>query len=200
MKAGTSGVANGEQVPAYVRSVCEGARAAATELARAPTATRDRCLVALAAAIRARSGQIAAANAIDIERARAAGMDAAALDRLGLTPASIEAMAAGVGQIVQLADPIGSIDDVRARPSGIRVGRMRVPLGVIGIIYESRPNVTVDAAALCIKSGNATVLRGGSEAIESNRLLASPTPSQRPVSRARRCNSSTPRTAPRSAQ
>jgi glutamate-5-semialdehyde dehydrogenase len=170
--AGPSGTAAGGDVGAQVRAICAAARVAATAMARAPSAAKDRCLVGLAAALRARAAQIAQANATDLARARAAGLDAAALDRLGLSPGAIEAMAAGVEQIARLADPIGAIEDVRPRPSGIQVGRMRVPLGVIGIIYESRPNVTVDAAALCIKSGNATVLRGGSEAIESNRVLA----------------------------
>jgi len=159
-------------VGAYVREICVAARTAAAPLARAPTALKDRCLAVLAAAIRARSGDIARANETDLARARASGLDAAALDRLALPARAIEAMAAGVEQIAGLPDPVGAIEQVRPRPSGIEVGRMRVPLGVIGIIYESRPNVTVDAAALCLKSGNATVLRGGSEAIESNRLLA----------------------------
>jgi len=141
-------------------------------MGRASTAAKNRCLQGLAQAIREQRGAIAQANAQDLARARAGGLDSAALDRLALSESAIETMATGVDQIVQLADPIGSIEDVRPRPSGISVGRMRVPLGVIGIIYESRPNVTVDAAALCIKSGNATVLRGGSEAIESNRALA----------------------------
>ena len=160
-------------VAAYVRAACTQARAASAAMARATTAAKDRCLVALAASIRARRADIRQANEGDLERARAAGMDGAALDRLALGEAAIEAMATGVDQIVQLPDPIGTIVELRPRPSGIQVGRMRVPLGVIGIIYESRPNVTIDAAALCIKSGNATVLRGGSEAIECNRLLAS---------------------------
>ena len=160
-------------VAAYVRAACTRARAASAAMARATTAAKDRCLVALAASIRARRADIRQANEGDLERARAAGMDGAALDRLALGEAAIEAMATGVDQIVQLPDPIGTIVELRPRPSGIQVGRMRVPLGVIGIIYESRPNVTIDAAALCIKSGNATVLRGGSEAIECNRLLAS---------------------------
>jgi len=159
-------------VAAYVRAACTQARAASAAMARATTAAKDRCLVALAASIRARRADIRQANEGDLERARAAGMDGAALDRLALGEAAIEAMATGVDQIVQLPDPIGTIVELRPRPSGIQVGRMRVPLGVIGIIYESRPNVTIDAAALCIKSGNATVLRGGSEAIECNRLLA----------------------------
>jgi glutamate-5-semialdehyde dehydrogenase len=156
----------------YVRGVCAGARAAAAPLGRASSASKDHCLTLLAQGIRARRDDILAANAADLKRARAGGLDSAALDRLALSAKSVEAMAVGVEQIARLADPIGAISDVRPMPSGIQVGRMRVPLGVIGIIYESRPNVTVDAAALCLKSGNATVLRGGSEAIESNRALA----------------------------
>jgi glutamate-5-semialdehyde dehydrogenase len=159
-------------IGAYVRGICQAARAAAAPLARAPTALKDRCLAAISSGLRARAGEIARANAQDLSRARSAGLEPAALDRLALTEATIESMAAGVDQIVQLPDPIGTIEQVRPRPSGIEVGRMRVPLGVIGIIYESRPNVTIDAAALCLKSGNATVLRGGSEAIASNRVLA----------------------------
>ncbi len=161
-----------EDVARYVRALCQGARDASAQLARAPTASKDRCLVALAVALRAQRGRILQANGADLERARAAGLDRAALDRLALSEAAIEAMAEGVEQIARLPDPIGAIEDLRPRPSGIQVGRMRVPLGVIGIIYESRPNVTIDAAALCLKSGNATVLRGGSEAIESNLVLA----------------------------
>jgi glutamate-5-semialdehyde dehydrogenase len=159
-------------VGAYVRAVCAAARAAAAPLGRAATADKDRALTELALGLRARRDDILAANAQDVARARAAGLDSAALDRLALSAKSVEAMAVGAEQIARLADPIGAITEVRPMPSGIQVGRMRVPLGVIGIIYESRPNVTVDAAALCLKSGNATVLRGGSEAIASNRLLA----------------------------
>jgi glutamate-5-semialdehyde dehydrogenase len=157
---------------AMVRGVCERARGASAALARASSAIKDDCLAAIAAALRARRAEILRVNALDLARARASGLDPAALDRLAISEAGVEAMAAGVEQVARLADPVGAIEDVRARPSGIQVGRMRVPLGVVGIIYESRPNVTIDAAALCIKSGNATVLRGGSEAIESNRLLA----------------------------
>ena len=142
------------------------------EMAKAGTRAKNDALVRIAAAVRARAAELKAANARDLERARASGLDAAALDRLTLGDKAIAQMADGLEQIVQLADPIGEIGDVRPQPSGIRVGRMRVPLGVIGIIYESRPNVTIDAAGLCIKSGNASILRGGSEAIESNRLLA----------------------------
>ena len=115
---------------------------------------------------------LARANALDLDTARAAGHDPAFVDRLALTPKVIESMATGLEQIVALPDPVGEIVGLTYQPSGIQVGRMRVPLGVIGIIYESRPNVTIDAAGLCIKSGNASVLRGGSEAIHSNRALA----------------------------
>jgi glutamate-5-semialdehyde dehydrogenase len=159
-------------LPAYVTQVGQRARAAATAMATASTRAKNDAHTRIAAAIRARSAALKAANARDLERARAGGLDAASLDRLTLGDKAIAQMAAGLEQVVQLADPIGAISDVRPQPSGIRVGRMRVPLGVIGIIYESRPNVTIDAAGLCIKSGNASILRGGSEAIESNRLLA----------------------------
>jgi len=155
-----------------MRAIGRRARAASAPMARASTAARNGALLELAAGLRGAAPAIAAANARDLARARDAGLDAAALDRLALSAAGIEHMAAGVEQVAALADPIGGIDGLAAMPSGIRVGRMRVPIGVIGIIYESRPNVTVDAAALCLKSGNACILRGGSEAIESNRLLA----------------------------
>lgn len=148
------------------------ARAASAAMAKAGTQAKNDALHAIAAAIRSRKTELQAANAQDVQRARAGGLDAAALDRLTLSDKAVEQMAAGLEQIAQLPDPIGEISDVRPMASGIRVGRMRVPLGVIGIIYESRPNVTVDAAGLCIKSGNASILRGGTEAIESNRLLA----------------------------
>jgi glutamate-5-semialdehyde dehydrogenase len=141
-------------------------------MARATTAQKNVALAAIAAAIRAAVPELLEANRRDIERATAAGLDAPLLDRLRLTAAGLEKMAAGVEKIALLPDPVGEVSEVRPQPSGLRIGRMRVPLGVIGIIYESRPNVTVDAAALCLKSGNATILRGGSEAFESNRLLA----------------------------
>ncbi|MCS6944379.1 MAG: glutamate-5-semialdehyde dehydrogenase [Sutterellaceae bacterium] len=157
---------------AYVAAVGRRARSASAAMAVAATSTKDRALRALAAAIRREQAAIAAANARDLQRARETGLAPALLDRLALSPAAIEQMAAGLEQIAQLPDPVGTISDVRPMPSGIRVGRMRVPLGVIAIIYESRPNVTIDAAGLCIKSGNAAILRGGSEAIECNRVLA----------------------------
>ncbi len=159
-------------IAAYVADVGRRARAAGREMARAATAAKDRALLATGAAIRRERAALVAANAKDLDAARAAGEDPAFVDRLALTDAVIESMAAGLEQIASLPDPIGEITDLRFRPSGIQVGRMRVPLGVIGIIYESRPNVTIDAAGLCIKSGNATILRGGSEAIHSNQALA----------------------------
>jgi glutamate-5-semialdehyde dehydrogenase len=159
-------------IPVYVADVGRRARTASRELARASTAAKDRALTATAAAIRREASALRQANRADLDQARAAGSDAAFVDRLALTPDVIESIAVGLGQIAALPDPIGEIGELRYRPSGIQVGRMRVPLGVIGIIYESRPNVTIDAAGLCIKSGNATILRGGSEAIHSNRALA----------------------------
>jgi glutamate-5-semialdehyde dehydrogenase len=159
-------------IAAYVADIGRRARAASRDMARAPSAAKDRALQATAAAIRRDARALQAANARDLDAARAAGQDAAFVDRLALTDKVIESMAAGLEQIVMLPDLIGEITDLRFRPTGIQVGRMRVPLGVIGIIYESRPNVTIDAAGLCIKSGNATILRGGSEAIHSNQALA----------------------------
>jgi len=157
---------------AYVADVGRRARAASREMARAGTAAKNRALEATAAALRREAAALKAANERDLAAARAARLDPAFVDRLALTDKIVESMAAGLEQIVALPDPIGEISDMRMRPTGIQVGRMRVPLGVIGIIYESRPNVTIDAAALCIKSGNATILRGGSEAIHSNQALA----------------------------
>jgi glutamate-5-semialdehyde dehydrogenase len=156
-------------IPVYVAEVGRRARAASRATARAATAAKDAALLAAAAAIRREAASLAAANAKDLEAARAAGHDAAFVDRLALTPKVIESMAVGLEQIAALPDPVGEISDMRFRPSGIQVGKMRVPLGVIGIVYESRPNVTIDAAGLCVKSGNATILRGGSEAIHSSR-------------------------------
>jgi len=159
-------------VAAYMRGVGEAARAASRLLARADTAAKDRALAAMAAAIRRDASKLLAANADDVRAARDGGEDAAFVDRLTLKPETIEAMAKGLEDIVALADPVGEISDLRYRPSGIQVGLMRVPLGVVGIIYESRPNVTADAAALCLKSGNASILRGGSEALRSNTAIA----------------------------
>jgi glutamate-5-semialdehyde dehydrogenase len=162
----------GNDLAAYMTAVGRRARAASVALARASTAAKNAALRAIAAAIRARRGEIAEANGRDVARARAGGLETALLDRLKLSDDYIEQMAAGLEQVALLPDPIGEIIDVRPQPSGIRVGRMRVPLGVVAIVYESRPNVTIDAAGLTIKSGNAAILRGGSEAIECNRLLA----------------------------
>ena len=159
-------------VSAYMQTLGQRARAAARSLSRAETASKNAALLAMADAIDAARDQLIAENRKDLDASRARGLDAAMLDRLELNPARIAAMAEGLRQIAALPDPVGSISDMNYRPSGIQVGRMRVPLGVVGIIYESRPDVTADAGGLCLKSGNAAILRGGSEAIESNRLLA----------------------------
>lgn len=156
----------------YMQQLGQGARAASRMMAKADTGTKNRALLTIAAAIRREKEALLAANRADMEAARAAGLDAAMLDRLALSEKSIATMAEGLEQIASLPDPIGEISDLKYRPSGIQVGKMRVPLGVIGIIYEARPNVTVDAAGLCLKSGNAAILRGGSEAIHCNRALA----------------------------
>jgi glutamate-5-semialdehyde dehydrogenase len=159
-------------VAAYMRQVGERARAASRLLARAETAAKNDALLAIAEDLDARRADLMAANRQDLEAGAAEGLEAALLDRLELTPGRIDAMIAGLREVAALADPVGAISDLNYRPSGIQVGRMRVPLGVVGIIYESRPNVTADAAALCLKSGNATVLRGGSEAFHSNQAIA----------------------------
>ena len=157
-------------VAKYIQDLGIAARAAARELARADSAAKNRALEAMAAEIRKQAKAILAANQEDVKSAK--GRDAAFLDRLRLTPKLVEQMAAGVEAVVALEDPVGKISDRVRRPTGIEVARMRVPLGVVGIIYESRPNVTADAAALCIKSGNASLLRGGSESLASNRAIA----------------------------
>ncbi|WP_133510288.1 glutamate-5-semialdehyde dehydrogenase [Candidatus Thiosymbion oneisti] len=159
-------------IAAYMRDLGERARAASRVLARADTTAKSRALAAIVDAIDRRRDTLAEANRGDLEAGAAKGLDPALLDRLELTPARVDTMIEGLHQIARLSDPVGAITDLTYRPSGIQVGRMRVPLGVVGIIYESRPNVTADAAALCIKSGNATVLRGGSEALRSNQALA----------------------------
>ena len=159
-------------VQALMQCIGQQARAAARDLARASTAAKNAALSALAEQIEARQDELLTANAKDMQAGREGGLDAALLDRLELTEARIAAMADGVRQVAALADPVGTISDLKTRPSGIRVGHMRVPLGVVGIIYESRPNVTADAAVLCLKSGNAAVLRGGSEAKHSNQAIA----------------------------
>ena len=160
------------QVKTYKRELGREARAAARELARADTSAKDRALAAIAGEIRSHLKQILAANAKDVKQAKKSGRNAAFVDRLTLTERSVEQMAEGVEQVAALADPVGAISERVRRPTGIEVARMRVPLGVIGIIYESRPNVTADAAALCLKSGNACILRGGSEALASNGVIA----------------------------
>ena len=159
-------------VGAYMRGVGEAARTASRQLARADTRAKNDALAAMAAAIRRDAAKLLDANALDVAAARQAGHDAAFVDRLALTATTITAMAEGLEQIAALPDPVGEISDLKYRPSGIQVGLMRVPLGVIGIIYESRPNVTADAAGLCLKAGNATILRGGSEALNSNQAIA----------------------------
>ncbi|MCB2022006.1 MAG: glutamate-5-semialdehyde dehydrogenase, partial [Burkholderiaceae bacterium] len=156
----------------YMAAVGQAARAASGALAAAQTAAKNAALLGLARRIRAARAALQAANALDVEAAKAAGLAAPMVDRLRLGPGEIEQMAEGAEQIAALPDPIGEITELRQRPSGIAVGRMRVPLGVFGMIYESRPNVTIDAATLAIKSGNACILRGGSEAVHSNRALA----------------------------
>ena len=148
------------------------ARAASRAMARASSEQKNQALLHIAIAVRQKADEIQKTNQVDVERAKANGQDAAFVDRLTMTPKTIETMALGLEQIVSLEDPIGKISALQKQASGIELGQMRVPLGVIGIIYESRPNVTIDAAALCLKSGNAVILRGGSEAIDSNTLLA----------------------------
>ncbi len=159
-------------VQTYMHGVGRQARAASRLIARADTATKNKALTVTAQTIKNASQQLIAANALDVAEARKKKLDEAAIDRLILTPKTITAMADGLTQIAGLPDPVGEISGLKYRPSGIQVGQMRVPLGVVGIIYESRPNVTADAAGLCLKSGNAAVLRGGSEALHSNQAIA----------------------------
>jgi glutamate-5-semialdehyde dehydrogenase len=159
-------------VKAYVRGLGQAARTAARALARADTGAKNLALAAMAAGIRARRDTLLEANRADVAQATRDGRDAAFVDRLTLTPNLVEQMAAGLEQVAALPDPVGEISGRVTRPTGIEVARMRVPIGVIGIIYESRPNVTADAAGLCIKAGNACILRGGSEALHSNRAIA----------------------------
>jgi glutamate-5-semialdehyde dehydrogenase len=159
-------------VQTYMHGVGREARSASRLMARADTAAKNHALVVIAQAIERMAPTLIKANARDVEAATSKGIDSAALDRLTLTEKSVSAMAEGLAQIAKLPDPVGEIMNMRYRPSGIQVGQMRVPLGVIGIIYESRPNVTADAAGLCLKSGNAAILRGGSEAIHSNQAIA----------------------------
>lgn len=161
-----------QDIRSYMHSLGRAARAASRVLARTDTGTKNAALRAMANAIRATKAALLSANAIDIARAQQANQDAAFIDRLTLDEARIEQMAAGLEQVAALPDPIGVVSELQRQPTGIEVGRMRVPLGVIGIIYESRPNVTADAAGLCLKSGNACILRGGSEALASNQAIA----------------------------
>lgn len=161
-----------ESVLDYMSRLGRDARAASRLLARAATAQKNRALLAAADALDAACAELSHANEQDLAAGRANGLEPAMLDRLALTPARIDDMIEGLRQVATLPDPIGEIRDMRYVPSGIQIGKMRVPLGVVGIIYESRPNVTIDAASLCLKSGNATILRGGSEAIHSNQAIA----------------------------
>jgi glutamate-5-semialdehyde dehydrogenase len=159
-------------IPAYMQAVGRRARAASRVIGRAETRQKNAALLAIATAIETSRERLKSENGMDLAAGRQAGLDEALLDRLELNAARIAAMAQGLREIASLPDPVGGISDMNYRPSGIQVGRMRVPLGVIGIIYESRPNVTADAAGLCLKSGNAAILRGGSEAIHSNQAIA----------------------------
>ena len=161
-----------DDIKTYMQHVGQEARAASRIMAQAGTAAKNRALENIAAAILSSTAQLITANAKDTTAARVNGLDAASIDRLTLTEKTVHSMAEGLLQIAALPDLIGEISDLKYRPSGIQVGKMRVPLGVIGIIYESRPNVTADAAGLCLKSGNAAILRGGSEAIHSNQAIA----------------------------
>ena len=161
-----------ESVLDYMTRLGQAARQASRVVAGATTAQKNRALQAAASALDAARAELTAANELDLAAGRASGLEPALLDRLALTPARIDGMIEGLRQVAGLPDPVGAIREMSYRPSGIQVGKMRVPLGVIGIIYESRPNVTIDAASLCLKSGNATILRGGSEAIHSNRAIA----------------------------
>ncbi|PTQ80125.1 glutamate-5-semialdehyde dehydrogenase [Nitrosomonas ureae] len=159
-------------IKSYMYFVGQEARAASRLIAKADTATKNQALIAMANAIRRDESLLLAANAKDLENARAKDLEASMIDRLALSAKGVAAMAEGLMQIAALADPVGEISGLNYRPSGIQVGKMRVPLGVIGIIYEARPNVTADAAGLCLKAGNAAILRGGSEAINSNQAIA----------------------------
>lgn len=156
----------------YICSLGRNARTSSRLMARSSTAQRNHALAAIGQRLSQRREAILAANQQDMQNATKSGLDEALMDRLELTPGRFDAMLEGLEQVMSLPDPLGEITDLNYRPSGIQVGRMRVPLGVVGIIYESRPNVTIDAAALCLKSGNAAILRGGSEALHSNQAIA----------------------------
>jgi glutamate-5-semialdehyde dehydrogenase len=171
-KTNTATQAAASNVAQYMLSVGQRARDAAHTMAQASTVAKDAALLAIADSIEAQEKALLEANQLDLDAGRKNGLDSALLDRLELNHDRILGMAKGLRQIAALADPVGEITDLNFRPSGIQVGKMRVPLGVIGIIYESRPNVTADAAGLCLKSGNAAILRGGSEAIHSNTAIA----------------------------
>lgn len=159
-------------VKAYMAELGRNARAASRVVAAAATGVKNGALLAIADALDAARATLIEENSKDLAAGKANGLDAAMLDRLALKPATIDSMIEGLRQVAALPDPCGAITDLNYRPSGIQVGKMRVPLGVVGIIYESRPNVTIDAASLCLKSGNAAILRGGSESIHSNRAIA----------------------------
>lgn len=159
-------------ISTYMYRLGAEARAASRVMAAATTAAKNKALLAMIEAIELGRAQLQAANELDLQAGRDKGLDAAMLDRLALTPVRIDGMIEGLRQVAALQDPIGEVTDMRYMPSGIQVGKMRVPLGVVGIIYESRPNVTCEAASLCLKSGNATILRGGSEAMHSNQAIA----------------------------
>lgn len=161
-----------DNIERYMEAQGMRARAAARRLRCADTATKNHALEGIATAIEQMAATLLVENARDVRAAQSSGLDAASVDRLTLTEARLAAMTHGLREVAALPDPVGTVSELRSRPSGIRVGQMRIPLGVIGIIYESRPNVTLDAAALCLKSGNACILRGGSEAIHSNQALA----------------------------
>ena len=165
-------VAETGDIREYMQRLGQKARDAATFIARAEASVKNHALLATAEVLNASRKELAEANKRDLDNGRANGLTDAMVDRLELTPARIDTMIEGLRQVAGLSDPVGGITDMKYVPSGIQIGKMRVPLGVIGIIYESRPNVTVEAASLCLKSGNATILRGGSEAIHSNRAIA----------------------------
>lgn len=159
-------------IQAYMHTLGRQARQASRAIAAASTEAKNTALLSIAAAIRQQRDVLLSANRLDLAQAREAGLDAAMLDRLALSDKTIDAIAEGLEQVARLPDPVGEITDVKRRPSGIQVGKMRAPIGVIGIIYEARPNVTADAAALCLKSGNAAILRGGKEALHCNQAIA----------------------------
>lgn len=163
---------NNTDIKNYMRGIGQNARTASRLIAKADTAAKNQALTAIAAAIIRDEKKLLTANALDLENARVKGLEPSLIDRLTLTAKGVASMAEGLKQIAALADPIGEITGLSYRPSGIQVGKMRVPLGVIGIIYEARPNVTADAAGLCLKAGNAAILRGGSEAIHANQAIA----------------------------